>query len=194
MTPPKDGKLLWHLTALENLESIFANGLLSRKKLDGLKGFVDIANREILDCRSKFGLEHYIPFHFMQLTPFAGGVMKEHTDKKFVYLTIKRTIAKSKNFKIITKHPLNESAKIYDTFQAGIDAINWTLMDGFRDYSIHEVKETCMAECVCHFEQIDISVFHCIYAKNEDDKKFVINLAKKYNVSIYVDVNEKLFV
>ena len=86
MTPPKDGKLLWHLTPLKNLESIFQNGLLSRKKLAEMKeNFLDVADHDILDSRSKFGLEHYIPFHFMQKTPFAGGVMKKHKDEEFIY-------------------------------------------------------------------------------------------------------------
>lgn len=194
MTPPRDGKLLWHLTALENLESIFQNGLLSRKKLNEIS-FTDIANPAILDCRSRFGLEHYIPFHFMQKTPFAGGVMKDHNEKAFVYLTLQRTKAKTNNFKIITKHPLNEGAEFYDNYDAGIAAIDWELMeDTNRDCRIHEVKETCMAECVCHFERLDISDFFCIYTKNNNDMQIVESLKTKYNIAIRVTTYPSFFV
>lgn len=196
MTPPKDGKLLWHLTPLTNLESIFQNGLLSRKKLAEMKeDFIDIADHEILDCRSKFGLEHYIPFHFMQKTPFAGIVMKKNSDEEFVYLTLHRATARSNNFKIITKHPLNEGAEFYNNYDEGMVAINWELMeDANRNYAIHEVKETCMAECVCHFEEIHISNFHCIYTKNKAVEEVVKSLASQYGVEIHISVNEKLFV
>ena len=78
----ENGKLLWHLTALENIESIFKNGLSCRKKLIS-KSFVDIADTNILESRAKFGLENYIPFHFMQKTPFAGKVMKDNKDSLY---------------------------------------------------------------------------------------------------------------
>ena len=96
----ENGKLLWHLTALENIESIFKNGLSCRKKLIS-KSFVDIADTNILESRAKFGLENYIPFHFMQKTPFAGKVMKDNKDTEFIYITLHRDFAKKNNFKII---------------------------------------------------------------------------------------------
>ena len=83
----RDGKLLWHLTALVNIESIFQNGLLCRKKLLATMPFIDVADKDILDSRARFGLENYIPFHFMQRTPFAGRVIKDHKDKEFIYIT-----------------------------------------------------------------------------------------------------------
>ena len=98
----ENGKLLWHLTALENIESIFKNGLSCRKKLIS-KSFVDIADTNILESRAKFGLENYIPFHFMQKTPFAGKVMKDNKDTEFIYITLHR----EKKKKIILKLLIN---------------------------------------------------------------------------------------
>ena len=147
----ENGKLLWHLTALENIESIFKNGLSCRKKLIS-KSFVDIADTNILESRAKFGLENYIPFHFMQKTPFAGKVMKDNKDTEFIYITLHRDFAKKNNFKIINKHPLCEDAKIYD-YEEGMANINWKLIDcDDRDYSVHAIRESSMAECIAIYE------------------------------------------
>jgi hypothetical protein len=191
-TAPKDGKLLWHLTSLNNIESIFKNGLLSRKKLDA-ENFTDIADTEILESRTKFGLEHYIPFHFMQKTPFAGIVMKKNSDKEFVYLTLQRTLAIKNNFKIITKHPLSTNSEMYE-YQEGFSKIKWELMEGDRDYKIQEVKETCMAECIGLVEFIPINGFHCIYTKTRETKNYLDELKNKYNAKIFIDFNPNFFV
>ena len=62
----KNGKLLYHLTNIDNLDSILKNGLLPRNKLKELKGslnFDDIADKRIIMERDCMGLGDYIPFH-----------------------------------------------------------------------------------------------------------------------------------
>lgn len=61
-TNPKEGKLLYHLTALDNIESILTKGLLPREKIDF--DFLNVADEEILRDRKKFDLSEYTPFHF----------------------------------------------------------------------------------------------------------------------------------
>lgn len=192
MPPPKDGKLLWHLTCLDNIESIFVHGLLSRKELEN-KNFVDVANPDILEKRARFGLEHYIPFHFFQKTPFAGDVMKKNVDKEFIYLTFSRDLASKNNFKVITKHPLNNDAEMYD-YAEGIEKIEWELMNGYRDYHDKNVHDTCLAECVACYKGIEIGAFKSIYTSSEEAKTVIEELKEKYKVSLYVNVNEHLFV
>lgn len=192
MQPPKDGKLLWHLTCLDNIESIFEYGLLSRKELENKK-FVDVANPDILEKRARFGLEHYIPFHFFQKTPFAGDVMTKNADKEFIYLTLSRDLASKNNFKVITKHPLNKDAEIYD-YSEGIGKIEWELMDGYRDYHDKNVHDTCLAECVACYKSITISKFQSIFTSSEESKIRIEELKKKYEVSLHINVNEYLFV
>lgn len=54
----KTGKLLYHLTKLDNLESIIKYGLLPRKKVIEQKiNFGDIANPEIISKRTELGLD-----------------------------------------------------------------------------------------------------------------------------------------
>ena len=189
----ENGKLLWHLTALENIESIFKNGLSCRKKLIS-KSFVDIAHTNILESRAKFGLENYIPFHFMQKTPFAGKVMKDNKDTEFIYITLHRDFAKKNNFKIINKHPLCEDAKIYD-YEEGMANINWKLIDcDDRDYSVHAIRESSMAECIAIYESIPANCFQNIYTSSEKTKSYIENLKKEYKFEFYVNINSKLFV
>lgn len=60
----KDSKLLYNLTALENLDTIFQKGLLSRAALSD-EVFEDVADAEILNSRQAHGLEQFVPFHFL---------------------------------------------------------------------------------------------------------------------------------
>lgn len=71
----KNGKLLYHLTSIDNLDSIFENGLLPRKYVrENEIGFKDIADPEIIDKRELLGLDKYTPFHFHPYTAFDYAV------------------------------------------------------------------------------------------------------------------------
>jgi hypothetical protein len=83
----KEGKLIYHLTALENLPSIIERGLLPRSKL-ARKDFSDIANSDIIDKRHLQNLDNYIPFHFHPRTPFDYKVKFNNPNKDFIYLCI----------------------------------------------------------------------------------------------------------
>ena len=53
------------MTALENLESIIENGLLSRKTLAELgPKFIDVADPEIIEKRNTLNIADCVPFHF----------------------------------------------------------------------------------------------------------------------------------
>ena len=59
----RNGKLIYHLTALENLESILKHGLQPRCELNKDR-FDDVADGEILVSRASHNLGRYVPFHF----------------------------------------------------------------------------------------------------------------------------------
>ncbi len=61
----REQKLLYHLTSIENLSSIFHNGLRPRAQLDTL---ADVADAQILSKRKTLGLERYVPFHWLPRT------------------------------------------------------------------------------------------------------------------------------
>lgn len=188
----KTGKLLYHLTALENLESIIQNGLLSRSDVQKLS-FVDIADHEIIDKRDlKLNLNCYVPFHFYMGTAFDGRVFinsrKSGTNRKFIYLCVWRSTAKLNKWKIIPTHPLDESdIDIFD-YDDGFEKIEWNVIDNpKRDYLDNHIREACMAECV---SPSAVSINNIAYIKVPDDetKNMVESILKRYNINIDVDV------
>ncbi|KYG83692.1 DarT ssDNA thymidine ADP-ribosyltransferase family protein [Roseivirga echinicomitans] len=170
---PKEGKLLYHLTALDNLPSIIENGLKPRAQL---KKFTDVADPEIIVHRSDFNLNSSVPFHFYAPTPFSGSVQKAWPKEQFVYLTIERKLALKNNFGVIPRHPLSFKSDPLP-YNKGIDTIDWELM-GKRDYLDHDCKEVCMAECLTH-EPILFEFIRFIYVKNEPDRILVNDFMKK---------------
>lgn len=66
-TDPKDRKLLYHLTSLENVKSILQTGLKSRKTLLAqINNFDDTADKDILQGRKIVGLMSMCHFIFSQ--------------------------------------------------------------------------------------------------------------------------------
>ena len=92
MTDIETQQLLYHLTDIENLKSIFKNGLLPRYLLED---FSDVADDGIIDSRRKLQLEKYVPFHFFARNPFDESVQSAHKDKEFVLIAVRRAYAKA---------------------------------------------------------------------------------------------------
>ncbi|WP_373004348.1 DarT ssDNA thymidine ADP-ribosyltransferase family protein [Sulfurimonas sp.] len=194
----KNGKLLYHLTALSNIESILRDGLKPRHSLDG--SFKDVAEQEIIDFRNRHKISDLVPFHFFLGTPFAGRVQIDHPDEEFVYITLHRKVASNpkNNFKIFPTHPKHmKPLKIFD-YEEGLKKIDWDLMEK-RDYSNSECKEVCMAECVAVHVSVQSSAFHSIIVKSVETKNYLEELCQRlYNTnckaSFFIDVEAGLFI
>lgn len=177
----KEQKLLYHLTKLSNMESIIRDGLVSRESLikNGVL-FEDIADSAIISKRKELGLEKYIPFHFHPYSSFDKAVKSTHPADVFVYVCIKRALAKYKNYKILIKHPLSKSeCNLYD-YAEGFDKIDWEAMraGALDDYS----KQVKMAECLTD-ETIPAELFQCVYVPDERAKTYVQQLFYKYGIT-----------
>lgn len=145
----KNKRLIYHLTAISNIESILINGLKSRYDLHG-GDFEDIADPNIISYRQENFLDRYVPFHFFAPTPFAGAVQKSYPDDIFVYIAINRTYARNHYFLIIPKHPMSEEEKFNIevlNYDEGFEKIEWDVMDQ-RDYLDAHCKQVCLAECL----------------------------------------------
>ena len=143
----KEGKLFYHLTHINNLDSIIKNGVLSRSQLQRIGDFSDIADPNIIKKRGE--LADYIPFHFHQRTAFDYAVIRNQGREKFIYLCVTRKYACDNGFKILPQHPLATQVTRNDLmdYDAGFAAINWELME--CEYSdSNEVKQVRMAECL----------------------------------------------
>lgn len=187
---PKNGSLLYHLTAIDNLESIIINDLRPRSSI---KNFKDVADHDILQDREKFNLADYTPFHFFAGSPFAGSVQISNPDCDFVFITLKRQLAAAVNFYIIPSHPLNfKEAPL--NWNEGFEMIDWELM-ALRDYSDPVCKEVCMAESI-YKGNISVRYFHCIYVKNQKLKDRVEELFRKHNCVglAFVSINPGMFI
>lgn len=170
MSSIKEKKLLYHLTRLSNLDSIIEHGLVSRKlvKNNDVK-FFDIADQEIISKRTNLGLDEYTPFHFHPYSSFDVAVKNTYSNEEFIYICIQRDLAKSKNFKILPRHPLNteKNFQLYD-YEEGFKAIDWDTMHTTGTENPY-VKSVKMAECLTQ-QILPAEFFHCIYVKSEETR------------------------
>lgn len=186
----KNGKLLYHLTELANLDSIIEHGLLARKDMiEKQLIFEDIADQEIISKRTELGLDDYIPFHFHPYSSFDAAVKNTNPDTEFIYLCFKREDARDSNFKIITTHPLSLTKCELLDYDDGFSKIDWETMQSYGtedDYKKH-VK---MAECLTNEYIIQIDNFHSIGVRNADIQKIVEDKLKANGITNppYVDV------
>lgn len=192
MTDIKEQKLLYHLTSMNNIESIIRDGLKSRNSLNDNE-FIDVANSEILESRKSQSLENYIPFHFFAKNPFDGNVQKDHPNEKFALIAVYRSFAKEQNWKIIPCHPLSNNGEIEILdYESGFNKINWELMNQ-RDYSDINCKLTCMAECLSP-SKVQAINFQSIKVCCLESKQIIENLKNQYNLNFYIDNEPQMFV
>lgn len=190
----KEGKLLYHLTKLKNLDSIVKHGLMSRKELIEKKMiFGDIADTQIISKRQKLALDMYIPFHFHPYTAFDYAVKQANTKEDMIYLCILREDAAEMGFKILPKHPLSQSeCHLYD-YEEGFHLIDWDTMTGaaIEGYA----KQVKMAECLSE-KVLPISSFYSIFVKSDSAAAKVFEIFDKNNVNaqkLYVNVRAGMF-
>lgn len=190
MAKVKEGKLLYHVTALENMESILTEGILSRVDVNNKRILQkDVADSEIIQKRKSLDILQYVPFHFFEKTPFTGTVFNNHTDTTFCTITIRRDFARRNNFKICTAHPLskNPEAEVFD-YDEGFAAIDWESLEK-RDYHNERSKNVCMAECLA-ISPVKPKDFNSICVPTEGIKSKIKELATKLLgiYSFHIDV------
>nr|WP_314767538.1 DarT ssDNA thymidine ADP-ribosyltransferase family protein [uncultured Lachnoanaerobaculum sp.] len=193
----RNGKLLYHLTSVNNLDSIFEKGLLPRKYVKNKNiNFSDIANPDIIDKREQLYLDKYIPFHFHPYTAFDYAVKYNGNPEDMVYICVDRKFAKNMKFLVLPKHPLSEKSNEFElfTFDKGMEEIDWETMEekGREDTYAKEVK---MAECLSE-SSIPATSFNCIYVANDKIKEYVTIKLKKYGIVSeppYINIMPKWF-
>lgn len=187
----RDGKLLYHLTALANLESIFQNGLQSRAALTA-GNFEDVADGEIINSREQHNLDQYVPFHFFAKSPFEYGVQRAHPNQDFVLVSVRRAVAQANNWQIVPRHPLAEEGYQILSYDEGIKAIDWALIEQ-RNYDCRACKVACMAECLSPSSVTPDKIF-AVYVKTAEILNAVKALVKKYGITCHVNLQPKMFV
>ncbi|HFI0235844.1 TPA: DarT ssDNA thymidine ADP-ribosyltransferase family protein [Streptococcus suis] len=189
----KDGKLLYHLTHIENLDSIIKYGLLSRKMACDLIA-MDVADSEILEERQFNRLDDFVLFHFYPNTAFDNAVRYKHGAENFIYITVYRTYAESNGFQIVPRHPLNGSFERCN-YKEGMKKIDWEIMEKpmkeIESDDQPHAKQVKMAECISE-EPINPNDFAYIYCNerhvNELQHKYP-ELAAKIKEGVWLNGN-----
>ncbi len=168
----KNGKLLYHLTRLDNLESIITNGLVSRSLVrKNSINFGNVADPRIIVKRVKLGLDEYVPFHFHPYSAFDKVVKSTYINDEFVYITITRECARSNKFKILPRHPLANEGYTLLEYDEGFKAIDWKAMETLGNEDEH-IKNVKMAECLTNL-RVPANCFQSICVRNEEIKEQV---------------------
>lgn len=190
----KNGKLLYHLTKLSNLDSIINRGLVSRSELEHDNvNFDDVADSEIMRKRKEFNLDAYIPFHFHPYSSFDVAV-KNTYNEEFIYICITRIFASNNKFLILPKHPLSEAEVTLLDYDTGIEKIDWHAMNTNLSQSClspleaNYIRQVRMAECLTE-RPICVNDFNSIVVrnqivKNEVEQKLQHVLGRKPYVNI----------
>lgn len=197
-TTPSTGKLIYHLTSLDNLPSISKFGLLSRKCLlqDAHITFTDIADPEILNKRERYkeALSQYVLFHFFAKNPFDGAVCGKYGSENMVFITVRRDICKRNHYQIIPSHPLNGDPPDIYSYEEGFSKIRRDILDDsdHRSYQNPEIRKACMAECIVK-DRVPVSDFAYIYVYSEKAKKKIMEMEISSAVKNKINVNPCMF-
>lgn len=186
-------KWIYHLTSMQNFESILTNGLLSRSELVKAEDkFSDVADPQILEGRAQYGLDNHVPFHFFSNNPFDGNVQAAHKDKDFFYVCVSRELARIRGYKILAKHPLAKETPSLFEFSDGFQRIDWQRMNT-RDYKDQETKLICMAECLSP-EKVPNTDFTKLVFREDSHEKQALEIAKKNSIHINTWLNPNFFI
>ena len=117
---PKNGKLLYHITTIENLEKILESKKLKPRSELESANFNDTANQEILLKRKTANLDEYVPFHFFANGPYDGSVRKANPNKSFAYIRVLSETTKQE-CGIIAGHPLNHEQIEIKSWDDGVE-------------------------------------------------------------------------
>lgn len=178
----RDGKLLFHLTALDNLPSIFQRGLLPRADIEEDIHFLDVTDPTIIDERDELmGLDQYVPFHFIPYTPFDYAVKGSHRNTEFVYITVKREFARETGWLILPGHPLGTDRDDIQLFSydEGFDKVDWDAIAIYADNAeadshVHNAK---MAECLSP-ARVSMADFFAVYCRNDEIKQRITEMVE----------------
>lgn len=174
--PSKDNHM-YHLTHIENLESIIENGLMPRNVLeDNGISFTDVADKEIIYKRKKCAndLANYVLFHFDLNNAFDYNVCRRKGCDNMMILAVLRPQYWSEEAKecayIYPSHPIgNENVGLYN-YDEGYKLIRWDILDSDRWNNNSVVRKARMAECVVDVASIEINL---IFVHSENARKVV---------------------
>lgn len=190
-------RYVYHMTHLENLESILQNELLSTNEKTRLDiKHKNIANHGIQNRRAAMnvtcgpmGTVHdYVPFYFCPREPMLLGLLNsKNLDQQFIiYLAVTIDVVEREDV-VFTSASANTN--IPPTFYCNpedLSVLNWNLIDSNKWSFKDDDRHAKMAEMLIH-EKVEVSEIGFIIVWNEKIKKIVENLLTKATYQIKIE-------
>ena len=189
------GRYVYHMTHLDNLESILQHGLLSTNEKTRLGiGHRNIANHGIqnrratmnVTCGPMGNVHDYVPFYFCPREPMLLGLLNsKNLDQQFIiYLAVE---IKSVEREDIVFTSASANTNIHPTFYSSPEELanlRWDLIDSNSwTFSSDDDRHAKMAEMLIH-EKVEISEIGFIVAWNKYFKEIANDLLAKSNCQI----------
>ena len=190
----KNKDFIYHVTNIDNLDSILRNGLLSRNELKK-KGLTAKSVSDIRTIWSKRDPKCYscVPFHFYEPTFFTYCITNGLKAENFCYIAIDRTYAEEHGFMVSTKSLDSVDAEILP-YGEGFEKIDWETLNK-RNYRAPGEREVCDAECLSP-ASVAVSDFYCIHVRTAEDAtrvKDVVDSILGSDSKLKVEISKDLF-
>ncbi len=189
------GRYVYHMTHLDNLESILRNGLLSTNEKTRLDiKHKNIANHGIQNRRAAMnvtcgpiGTVHdYVPFYFCPREPMLLGLLNsKNLDQQFIiYLAVTIDVVEREDV-VFTSASANTN--IPPTFYCRpeeLTNLRWDLIDSYKwSLPSDDDRHAKMAEMLIH-ERVEMSEIGFIVVWNKYFKNIANNILTKANCQI----------
>lgn len=180
---------LYHMTHIDNLDSILKHGLLSHNNPYKQQ---DISNKQVNSRRSHREtiyyrkVHDYVPFYFNPRNAMLYRNLHKYGDN-IIILKFRRELLLQKDTIFTNKNASTDSVKYFNNFR-DLDKLNWEYIWSSSWYDRIIIKQTMMAE-VLVYNRVSIDYLEGIVCKS---KKMKLKLEEKYQ-NIDIIVNKSLF-
>jgi len=193
------GRCIFHMTNIENLESILQHGLLSTNEKENLGiEHSSIANENIQRRRSTmevpcepFGSVHdYVPFYFCSREPMLLSVInRKNIDQQFIiYLAVKIEILDHADVVFTNASANTASPPEFYNDPTELSNLKWDLVDSPKwSFSLDSDRHGKMAEALI-YKSVSIDDIDFIAVWNDHFKDIVVEILEKANLDIEVKV------
>lgn len=194
MPIPSQDAYMYHMTHINNMDSILEHGLMSRKALEKSKmRFTDVADKNIMDGRRNFqnnlDLSNFILFHFDLKNAFDYRVCHNNGSANMVILVELRPQYWREDLKqyayVLPCHPLGRNFPGVRSYDQGMQEIRWDILDSNLYNCYPEVRSARMAECIVYADSMPVSR---MYVNNQRTKEFILQLARRKNCVDQIEV------
>lgn len=187
------GRYVYHLTSIDNLDSIIKNGLLATnvKNEKGIK-HTDIANGTIQErrantkvpCGPKCTIHDYVPFYFASRTPMLLGVInKKNCDQPYlVYLCLNIDVVDRDDVVFTDASANTNDVPHFYSDSCNLDKLKWDIINSNAWTFSDDERHYHMAELLVH-KKVDISEISSIVVFNDAIKKNVEDIFESNKIN-----------